>query len=398
MKTSTILTVLALTLTPFGISSAGEWDVSGFIGFDTRAFWEDSQFLDQDDDLNGSPIVQPEVYWQSDDAKQRFGFVGFARVDSVDDERTHADIRELHWGYEGNGWDFNLGINKVFWGVTESRHLVDVINQTDLVEDIDQEDKLGQPMVNVNLQRNFGRFELFVLPYFRERTFPGLDGRLRTPLPVDTDDALYESSEEEGHVDFAFRYSHYVGDVDLAAYVFDGTSREPTFRLSAERNRLVPFYEQMTQAGFELQYTRDAWLWKLEAIGRDATSDSFAAAVGGLEYTFYGVRNSAVDIGVLAEYLYDDRDDNAPLTAFDKDVFIGTRVALNDTDDTSILAGFALDVDTHEAFLNLEAEKRFGDKLFGELRLRAFANADPGDATYAFERDDYVQLRLSWYY
>ncbi len=41
---------------------------------------------------------------------------------------------------------------------------------------------------------------------------------------------------------------------------------------------------------------------------------------------------------------------------------------------------------------------RFGDNVSAELRLRAFANSEPDEALYALQRDDYVQLRLSWYY
>jgi hypothetical protein len=286
----------------------------------------------------------------------------------------------------------------VFWGVTESRHLVDVINQTDLVEDIDQEAKLGQPMFNLNLQREFGRFELYVLPWFRERTFPGPSGRFRPLLPVDHDNPIYASSAEENHVDFSFRYSHYIGNVDIGAYVFEGTSREPRFLVAPEGDRLLPVYDQMTQLGMDLQYTRDAWLWKLEAIGRNTQGDSFLAAVGGFEYTFYGVRDSAADIGILLELLYDGRSEDAPPTAFDNDAFIGTRLALNDANDTSVLAGVAIDTDTQEIFLNVEAERRFGDNLSVELQLRAFASSEPAEALNAFDRDDYLQLRLSWYF
>jgi hypothetical protein len=71
---------------------------------------------------------------------------------------------------------------------------------------------------------------------------------------------------------------------------------------------------------------------------------------------------------------------------------------MNDAADTSILAGVAVDVDTHEVFLNLEAERRIGDNLSAELRVRAFINAGSKDPLYSFDRDDYVQLRLSWYY
>ncbi len=389
----TLVTALSI-----GNAEAGEWDVTGFVGFDTQVFWLDGRYPGQDDKYNVSLLLQPEFYWRGDEGHQRISVVGFARGDLQDDERSHADLREAYWGYEGDDWDMTVGVSKVFWGVTESRHLVDVINQTDLVEDIDQEDKLGQPMVNLNLQRDYGRFELYLLPWFRERTFPGPDGRFRAPLPVDDSHAIYESSAEQSHLDFAFRYSHYIGDVDIGAYIFEGTSREPVFTLAPEGDRLLPVYEQMTQVGVELQYTRDAWLWKFEAIARDTRSDSFLAAVGGFEYTFYGVGDSAADIGLLLEYNYDGRDANAPPTAFDNDVFVGTRLALNDASDTSVLAGFSVDADTQEMFFNVEAERRFGDNPSAELRLRAFTNSEPHETLHAFERDDYIQLRLSWYY
>ena len=111
-------------------SSADEWDITGFVGLDAQAFWLDSQYQGQENGINPSFLFQPEFYWRSDDSDQRISVVGFARVDSVDDERTHADLREAYWGIDGDAWDLTAGISKSFWGVTESRHLVDVINQT----------------------------------------------------------------------------------------------------------------------------------------------------------------------------------------------------------------------------------------------------------------------------
>ncbi len=399
MKRSVLqVTLLLAAIMAASSSSAEDWDVTGFVGLDTQAFWLDGQYQGQENGVNPSLILQPEFYWRSDDGQQRISVVGFARIDSQDDERTHADLREAYWGFEGDDWDATLGISKVFWGVTESRHLVDVINQTDLVESIDEESKLGQPLVNFNLQRDYGRFGVYVMPYFRERTFPGVEGRFRGPLVVDTNNPIFESSNEENHIDLALRYSHYIGDVDLGVHVFEGTSREARFAVAADGDRLLPVYDQMTQIGVDVQYTAEAWLWKLEAIARDTRVDSFIAAVGGLEYTFYSVKNSAADVGVLIEYLYDDRNSVSPPTAFDNDVFIGTRLALNDAEDTSILAGVVIDLDTQEMFLNIEAERRFSDTLSVDLQLRTFMNAEPGDALYAVKQDDYLQLRLSWYY
>ena len=399
MNRSLLQSALLLVATfAAGTSSADDWDITGFIGLGTQAFWLDGQYKGQKNGINPSLLLQPEFYWRSDDSRQRISIVGFARVDSVDDERTHADLREAYWGIDGDGWDFTAGVSRIFWGVTESRHLVDVINQTDLIESIDKESKLGQPLVNLNLQRDYGRFGLYVMPYFRERTFPGVDGRFRGPLVVDTENPIYESSSEENHIDLALRYSHYIGDVDIGASLFEGTSREARFVVAPEGDRLLPVYDQMTQFGVDVQYTDEAWLWKLEAIARDTRIDSFMAAVGGFEYTFFGISDSSADVGVLLEYLYDGRDHLSAPTASDNDLFVGTRLALNDSEDTSVLAGVAVDLDTRELFLNIEAERRFGENLSVELQLRTFMNAEPGGALFAVEHDDYLQLRLSWYY
>ena len=90
-------------------------------------------------------------------------FSPFLRLDQVDENRTHWDIRELYWLYFSRVWEIRVGVRTVFWGVTELQHLVDVINQTDLVENIDGEQKLGQPMVNLALIHDWGTVELFIL-------------------------------------------------------------------------------------------------------------------------------------------------------------------------------------------------------------------------------------------
>jgi hypothetical protein len=172
-----------------------------------------------------SIVAEPEYYRAWDDGRQSFTFVPFARIDQYDDERTHVDIRELEWIKAAEDHEWRIGVRTVFWGVTEFRHLVDIINQTDAVENIDGEDKLGQPMVNFALIKEWGTLDLFVLVGFRERTFPGVEGRPRTIPPVDPDQSDFESSDEEDHIDFAIRWSHTLGDWDIGVYQFSGTSR-----------------------------------------------------------------------------------------------------------------------------------------------------------------------------
>jgi len=393
--------VAALAAAPAHAEDADQWeaDISGSVEMQARAFWHDPQWVGQDDQaLQGSVVSITEFRWRNEEGNQRASLMPVLRWDATDEERNLADLREAYWAFEGDSYELLVGANTVFWGVTESVHLVDIINQTDFAGDIDGEDKLGQPMISLALQRDWGEISAFVMPYFRERTFAGVEGRFRPPVPVDTDNALYESSDDENHVDLALRYSHYMGDIDIGVSAFSGTSREPRFVPAADGQSLLPVYDQIDQVGVDLQYTREAWLWKLEAIARDGVSQSFAAAVGGFEYTMYQLGNSSSDVGLLLEYQYDGRDEFEPVTISDNDVFVGTRLALNDIQDTAVLAGFSYDTDTGETFVNIEAERRFGEDWFGELRVRAFSGAEQGDTTYWLQQDDYVQLGISRYF
>jgi len=373
------------------------WDISSNIDLTTRIFTEDARWPGQDDTTTQLSIAgTTELRYRGEES--RASIIPYLRYDQTDDERSLSDLREAYWAKEGEEFELLIGVNTVFWGVTESVHLVDIINQTDAVADIDGEDKLGQPMINFEIQRDWGLMSVYVLPYFRERTFAGEDGRLRTPLPVDTDNPQYESSDEENHVDLALRYSHYVGNVDIGLSAFSGTSREARLQPNADGSELIPFYDQIDQLGLDLQYTGDAWLWKLETIARETQNDSFNAAVGGFEYTFYQVADSAADVGVLLELQYAGRDDEEPVTLADNDLFAGIRLALNDTQDTAVLAGVGYDLETSETYVNIEADRRFGDDTVLELRARFFTNANPGDTSYAIEKDDYLQLQMSRYF
>ena len=377
---------------------AEEVDVSGFIALETRYFFNDPVFPGQNDAPEGSLILNPEFRYDTDDGRHQFTFIPFLRQDSRDAKRSHGDIREAWWLYLGDDWEILAGVNKVFWGVTESRHLVDIINQTDLVEDLDQEDKLGQPMVQLSTLRDWGNISFFVLPGFRERTFPGIEGRLRNNPVIDTDNPLYESGSEEYHVDFALRYAHTFDDFDVGAYWFNGTSREPRFVPNADGSALRPLYELIDQIGVDVQYTKDAWLLKFEGITRKGQGKTFNAAVGGFEYTYYQVFDSNADVGLLFEYLYDGRDRNAPPTSFNDDIFFGLRLALNDVEDSSLLSGVVMDPDSGEHFLSFEAETRVGEDTTLEARLRTFHDAQPRDALRPFVEDDYLQLRLASYF
>ncbi len=379
---------------------ANEW--SGNISFEAKYFSQDALNSSQYNEY-GSVSIQPEWFHEWDGGKQSFTFVPFARWDQHDEKRTHSDIRELSWLKVFKESELRVGLRKVYWGVSESQHLVDVINQTDLVENMDGEDKLGQPMINYALINDWGTVDLFILPYFRERTFPGVNGRLRTAFYVDTSNPVYESSDKENHIDFAARWSHNLGDWDAGLSYFDGTSRDPSFVTGVDASSnpvLRPVYNLMQQTGLDLQATKDAWLWKIEVINRKikAENANYIAATAGFEYTFYGVFESASDIGLVAEYLYDDRNSKAT-TPFEDDLMLGLRWTKNDESDTSVLVGVIADRDDSSRLYSVEASRRIAESLKLTIEARLFKGISTSDLLLSsFRQDDFVQVELAYYF
>ena len=361
-----VIAVALLLIAGATSARAQGWTLSGSVSTDVRYFSEAAALPNQLADEQDSVVLAPEWRWRSEDRRHQVKIAPFARWDGEDAERTHLDLREGFYRYAGHGWDFLGGVNRVFWGVAESRHLVDVINQTDAVEDIDEEDKLGQPMLHLGISRRWGRFELFSLLGFRERTFPGVDGRLRAPLVVNADQALYESNAEERHIDWAGRWSNAIGDWDLGAHAFYGTAREPRLLFGeivapGSVPELIPFYEVISQFGVDVQYTHNAWLYKLEGLVREGQGETFGASVAGVEYTLYQVAGAA-DLGLIAELHWDGRktgdrilksqipgsnnesDDLFEVTIlspsiYDEDTFLGARLALNDMQEHDVTTG-----------------------------------------------------------
>lgn len=377
-----------------------EFEVSGNVAIEQRYFFEEALSSPQLNHSQTSFSVEPEFYWQWNNGSDSLLFMPFYRVDSDDSQRTHGDIREFAYIHASDNWELRVGIRKEFWGVTEFQHLVDVINQTDGVEDFDGEDKLGQQMVNLSLVNDWGIVDVFLLPGFRERTYVSNKGRLRGPLVVDEDNVSYESSAGQQHLDVALRWSHSVGDFDLGASWFHGTNRE-AYLTPTTQNTLQQYYSQMDQLGVDVQATLGDWLWKFEGIYRSTSEEDFWASQAGFEYSFIGVFESNIDLGLLMEHSWDSRGEvelDAQGSLMQNDLFVGARLAFNDMQSSELLMGFGSDLD-HNAFsFIIEANRRFGDNFIASVDVRLLQSNDQNDLLYTLSNDDHAQLSLAWYF
>ncbi len=321
----------------------------------------------------------------------------FARSGGPDNERNHWDVREAILARTWENLEVELGVGRVFWGATEFVHLVDIVNQTDLVEDIDGEDKLGQPLIRIGYQRPWGEIALFLLPRFRPRTFPGPAGRLRPALPVLQHAPAYESGQGDRHLDYAGRLSLVLGPADVNIAFFTGTSRDPLLlpRLAGTGMALVPYYQQIRQLSLDVQAAIGDWLWKFEGRYRDAATAGGSAVTGGLEYTLYAVADTATDLSLLAEYAWDQRTGGQAI-AQDNDLMLGLRLAANNEDDTTLLLGLGLDLaGSTPSFLRLEGSQRLGDRWKAIVEASIFF---AGSTPPSLAADEFLRLQLRRYF
>jgi hypothetical protein len=143
-----------------------DWSRSANIDLQSRFFTQDAKWPGQSSQTGAVSLAfSAEFRWRDPDADQRISLIPYLRWDATDSDRSLVDLPEAYWAFEGDSYELLVGANTVFWGVTESVHLVDIINQTDAVADIDGEYKLGQPMLNLELQRDWGLIGLYAMPY-----------------------------------------------------------------------------------------------------------------------------------------------------------------------------------------------------------------------------------------
>ena len=379
-------------------------------------FFPQTALRDNLQTANLSIAIESEFYRDLDNARQAITIVPFFRWDQQDSNRSHWDFREFSWQYFSDSWELSIGARKVFWGVTESKHLVDVVNQIDLLESFDGKEKLGQPMVSVSTSHSGGLLEAFALIGFRERNYVGQDRRPSIPFPLDSDSSIVEG----GTLGWALRWSHTRGPLDLAVSHFHGTAREPRFFVGnrplriaalnlagdnegvftdlAQLSTVVPAYENIDQAGLEVQLTVGGWLLKMETINRWGQGPRFAAVTAGIEYAISNIRSTGIALGILAEYSYDERGLEA-LTPVEDDFFVGARLSLNDIQTTQFLAGAIVDRVSGASLFSVDASRRLGERSSLNIQIRSFAGISSTDMfLYGLRKDDYVQAALQVYF
>ena len=319
-----------------------------------------------------------------------------ARGDEKDSGRRITEARQAYLRSPLAGFDVFVGNRQEFWGKTESKNVVDVINQSDAAANEGKSGKLGAPSISAERYLDIGDLQLWYIFSFREKTFNDSDAHPSSGLPVNS--AQYARKDGKDADDFAARFSSFAGDWDLAGSVFYGTARDPILSVASDGSALNPYYALQKSIGLEAQYTGDVTLLKWESLHGTQSSligaHDFAAAVAGIEYTYYGPFETIWDFGLIGEIQHDDR----PQAAANQFVVAGVRLVFNDIADSNILFLASVDRKADQSFVSLEASRRINDVTSVKLTSQ-FYNART--ATSAFGQlsdDDAVTLTLNMFF
>ncbi|MEM9820091.1 MAG: hypothetical protein AAF985_03430 [Bacteroidota bacterium] len=371
-----------------------ETDFSIELGLNLLGFFQDGSYPSQKV-IYPSLSLRPKFSLNWTAHNGRLSFEGFGRYDINGNSRTHLDIRELYYQtYQGN-WELNVGVKRLYWGKLETIKLVDVINQVDFLEGIDGEEKLGQLLVEVVYASNFGNFSFFALPHSRRIAFGNAAGRPRTPMVIEDRQVSFQSSHEMWHPTLALRWSHYLGNADLGVHYFYGNAREPLIQFAPDGDFGLQ-YPIAHQLGIDFQIILSNTLIKLEALyraGDFAPLDNIIAVAGGIEYTFGNVNDKGLDIGLLGEYIYDNRRE-LTFSSLDNDLFLGSRITLNNEAGTELILGAFKDLQRSSLIGRIEMSQRVFKDSKISLESQFFVKIDPTEFVYLFRRDS--NLAIEW--
>ena len=379
-----------------------EWEINNEIGFDVREFHKEEAYPNQKNTY--SSYFKSEIYLG---ITEQINFISepYYRYDHNDKERTLFNFKENYLIYFKENSEFKLGIAEIFWGVTESKNLVDVINIYDGT-DGDQKAKLGQSMLSYSTySERAGIFDFYYLPFFSKEPQIGESGRLRLSKPIENYNTIYAGGAGDKVPSWAFKWEKNIGMSDFSIQAFRGNSRENSTIPLIEGTTLKYFagYERISQIGTYMQTISGPYIFKVEAIRRNGQKnannirENYYSYTLGTEYLINRLFEKVWDLSLFIEYSNDDRG-NDSIDIMQNDIFIAGQFLFNDVSGTELLIGSTLDTDGGGNTSNVELSSRITEDIRFTGTYQSYWSTNNKDPLYNFRRDNYFGIRAIKYF
>lgn len=395
-------------------SNAAKLTSKGELRLETRVFSDDGDPDTVDAALGLMGRVEAKYRSKPFAAKARL----FGRLDRQDVDRTLLVVEEL-W-LETKKWDIELrvGADIVNWTATEAFHPADIVNARNLDSDVENYEKLGEPMVALSRRVGHGELRLLFMPYYSTPILTSPRSRLSflpagfTFGPVLRVEQSGAFTEDEFGAQGAVRFTQTIGDADIGLHIVHHMDRsQPEVVFDPELGLPRPVFRKVTQLGGTYQQVFDALVAKVELgyrvfadpdpsrFGPLPERDHLLAAVG----FEYGVLH---DSGVESTFILEGQsaffadDEVRPfLGVFQRDAALGYRVALNDAHSSEALVTTIVDLeDPDRVFFNASFSRRVFETWTVSAAVRLVFGPSTADGLVIPAASDHVRLFVTRYF
>jgi len=420
---------LAALAFPAAAEFPGKITTKGEVTIESRAFTDGGADTTKDRALG----LFGRFEWQLRDEGFETRLRAFGRVDAYDSKRSIGAIEEAFVQWKRERLRVRVGADIVNWSATEAFHPADTINARNLDSDIENFEKLGEPMVAVQL----GLFEattlqLFYFPAYVDSVFPSPRSRLSLAPPGIDVQRRGRRFDRDGRLttsrfgpQAAVRVQQTVGQAEIAVHFLEHMDRlqgMPVLDLSDGKPALVfqtqrqlgVTYQQAFESGvlakFEASYewfkqpsdpaaaAREA---NLAFAGQPFPNRNHATYAAGLEYGIEHGWGSSTLVAEGQAIAGIDRSLWAITNLFPRSVLLGYRLAFASQDSRELRLAYIFNLDeSAQRFLALTYEQRLGE----QWRIKAGARIFTGvklEAPIGFDalaRGDHVFANLEYHF
>ena len=380
--------LFAAALTQSGGRAAADTLSGGSVSVESRVFDPDGA---PDDAENIGLALTTRLEIKHRARAWRLGLRGFARLDALDDTRNIFDLEEANVTYTLGPISLVVGSQILNWSTTEAFHPSDIMNSRNLDSDLANPEKLGEPMVEMQVRFLQGSLSAYYMPVRIEPNVLPATSRLSfVPPGVQLGDALWVDRDGTPSDDLfahqgAVRLAQTVGPADISLHVVDHSDRnQPTFTPDPETGELRPTYHTVTQAGLNYVQVFGGLLFKLEAVMRtfrapDPTASLLIApqrnhevVAAGLEYSWTTAAGHQATFILEGQAINQSEATRAQLDPFQRDILVGYRHFFNDVMGRDILVFFITDAERPNEYV---ASAQYSQRLTDQWSVGALVRS-----------------------
>lgn len=396
--TPTISTTMFLVVL-HGTTGLVAAESKGELVLQTRAFTSDDDDVTKDEGL----VLASRLEYSRKGERIQTQLRVATRTDALDKSRNVLMLEEGFLATKLGPLRVRVGAQLTNWTTTEAFHPADVLNSRNFDSDVENLEKLGEPMVEARVKVLNGYLSAYYMPLRIAPIIPNVTSRLR-PVRKGVELAKPFWIARNGKVSdstfgnqFAVHLSQTLGHADVALHFIQHNDRlQPTIGVDRTTGELHPVYHQLTQAGGTYAQAISSVVLKFEGAYRrfnDPVMNPFGISkqtdhmflASGVEYAWTTRKDHLVTVIAEAQtLLLTNESERAALNVFQRDGLVGLRYAFNDVVDRQFLVLLIVDLERPQEYVfSARYKQRLSDEWTTEVAARSLhVSAIPDPAAW----------------